>query len=139
MKIFTHQTFKIWCGYAFENTCFIHYRQIAKALGITAIFHEFSSFQFQGNDTYNGIQIDLLIDRADGIINLCEVKFATADYKLTPNYKQTLRERADTFAAISKTRKSIFTTLITTYGLHNEAEHVDVLQNVLALDDLFRD
>jgi len=50
-----------------------------------------------------------------------------------------LRERADTFAAISKTRKSIFTTLITTYGLHNEAEHVDVLQNVLTLEDLFRD
>ena len=139
LKIFTNQSFKIWCGYAFENTCFIHYRQIAKALGIAAIFHEFSSFQFQGNDIYNGLQIDLLIDRADGIINLCEVKFANANYKLTPAYKQTLRERAATFAAISKTRKSIFTTLITTYGLHNEKEHVDVLQNVLTLEDLFRE
>ncbi|MFK7979436.1 MAG: ATP-binding protein [Saprospiraceae bacterium] len=139
LKIFTNQAFKIWCGYTFENTCFIHYRQIAKALGIAAIFHEFSSFQFQGNDTYNGIQIDLLIDRADGVINLCEVKFANANYKLTPAYKQNLRERADIFAAVSKTRKSIFTTLITTYGLHNAAEHVDVLQNVLTLDDLFQD
>jgi len=139
LKIFTNHAFKIWCGYAFENTCFIHYRQIANALGIAAIFHEFSSFQFQGNDTYSGLQIDILIDRADGIINLCEVKFATANYKLTPAYKQTLRERADTFAAISKTRKSIFTTLITTYGLHNADEHVDVLQNVLTLDDLFKD
>ena len=67
------------------------------------------------------------------------MKFANANYKLTPAYKQTLRERADTFISISKTRKSIFTTLITTYGLHNANEHLDVLQNILTLDDLFED
>lgn len=137
LKLFTDPKFRVWSGYAFENTCFIHYRQIAKALGISAIFHEFSSFQFSGNETYDGIQIDLLIDRADGVINLCEIKFSNNDYKLTPNYKKQLRERADTFTAITKTRKSIFTTLITTYGLKNEQTHLDVIQNVLTLDDLF--
>jgi len=138
LKLFTSPKFRVWCGYAFENTCFIHYRQISKALGIAAIAHEFSSFQFSGNDTYNGLQIDLLIDRADSLINLCEVKFSNSDFKLSLPYKKTLRERADTFATISKTRKSIFTTLITTYGLHNAHSHLDVIQNVLTLDDLFQ-
>ena len=139
LKLFTNQKFKIWSGYAFENTCFIHYRQIAKGLGISSIFHEFSSFQFKGNDTYNGIQIDLLIDRADDIINLCEIKFSNADYKLSGNYKKSLRERASIFVEITKSRKSIFTTLITTYGLMNENNHLDIIQNVLTLNDLFEE
>ncbi len=138
LKIFTNQQFKIWSGYAFENTCFIHYRQIAKALGIQSIFHQFSSFQFSGNEQYNGIQIDLLIDRADGVINLCEMKFSNSDYNLTSAYKKQLRERAATFSAVTQSRKSIFTTLVTTFGLSNEQKHVDVVQNVLSLDDLFQ-
>ncbi len=138
LQIFTDQKFQIWCGYAFENTCFTHYGQIAKALGISSILHEFSSFRFSGNDTYKGIQVDLLIDRADGVINLCEIKFANSTYKLIPSYKQILRERADTFAAVTKSRKSILTTLVTTYGLSNQVTHLDVVQNVLTLEDLFQ-
>jgi len=138
LKLFTQQKFKIWCGYAFENTCFIHYPQLAKALGISSIFHEVSSFQFIGNETYSDIQIDLLIDRADGVINLCEMKFSNAEYKLTPTYKRTLRERADTFSALTKSRKSIFTTLVTTYGLAQKDAHIDVIQNVITLEDLFQ-
>jgi len=137
LKIFTSQKFKIWCGYAFENTCFTHSEQIIKALGISGILHEISSFQFMGNTTFSGIQVDLLIDRADGVINLCEIKFSNATFKLTPAYKNTLRERADTFVAVNKSKKAIFTTLITTYGLANAEEHLDVIQNVLTLDVLF--
>ncbi len=137
LKIFTNPEYRVWSGYAFENTCLIHQRQIAKALGIAAIFHEFSSYQFLGNDTYNGMQIDLLIDRADGVINLCEMKFANADYKLIPSYKKNLQERADTFASITKSRKSILTTLVTTYGLTNAEKHLDVIQNLITLDELF--
>ncbi len=138
LKLFSDPKFRVWCGYAFENTCFIHHRQIAKALGISTIFHEFSAFQFSGNDTYDGIQIDLLIDRADSVINLCEIKFSNSNFKLTPAYKKSLRERVDTFTAITATRKSVFTTLITTYGLNNADTHLDVIQNVLTLDDLFQ-
>jgi len=137
LQIFNNQDFRVWCGYAFENTCFTHHRQLSKALGIAAIFHEYSSFQLTSHDTYGGIQIDLLIDRADGVINLCEVKFANAEYKLTADYKNKLRERADTFAAVTQSRKSVFTTLITTWGLAKENEHLDVVQNVITLEDLF--
>jgi uncharacterized protein len=137
LQIFGSPDFRVWCGYAFENTCFTHYRQIASALGIAAILHEFSSFQFAGDETNEGIQIDLLVDRADGVINLCEVKFSNADYKLIPAYKKTLRERAATFAAVTGTRKSILNTLVTTFGLANATEHTDVVQNVVTLDDLF--
>lgn len=138
LKLFQQAEYKIWSGYAFENLCLIHQQQIAKALGIEFILHEFSSFHFTGNDTYSGIQIDLLVDRADGVINLCEMKFSQADYKLTPSYNQTLRERVDTFKAISQTKKSILTTLVTTYGLSQAQAHVDVVQQVLTLDDLFQ-
>ncbi len=137
LQLFTKPDFRVWCGYAFENTCFIHYRQIANALGVSAIFHDFSSFRFVGDNTHEGIQVDLLIDRADGVINLCEVKFSNADFKLTPAYKKTLRERADTFAAVTQSRKSVFLTLITTYGLANAHTHTDVVQNVVTLEDLF--
>ncbi len=137
LKLFTRPNFRVWCGYAFENTCLIHYLQMAKALGISSIFHEVSSFQFTGNETYSGIQIDLLIDRADGVINLCEMKFSNADYKLTPTYKKTLRERASIFSAVTKSRKSVFVTLVTTYGLAQKDTHIDVIQNVITLDDLF--
>ena len=138
LRLFNNQKYKIWCGYAFENTCFIHYRQISKGLGITSIAHEFSSFQFLGNETYSGIQVDLLIDRADGVINLCEIKFSNADYKLTPAYKKILRERVDTFTAVAASKKAIFMTLITTYGLSKEQNHTDVIQNTLTLADLFQ-
>ncbi len=137
LKLFKDPKFKVWCGYAFENTCFMHDQQIARALGIDSIFHEFSSFQFYGNETYDGIQIDLLIDRADDIINLCEVKFANSDFKLTPSYQKKLRERADTFTNIAESRKTILTTLITTYGLKNADSHIELVQNVLTLNDLF--
>lgn len=138
LKLFTQQNFRVWCGYAFENICLIHYPQMAKALGISSIFHEVSSFQFIGNETYSGIQIDLLIDRADGVINLCEMKFSNADYKLTPTYKKTLRERASIFSEVTKSRKSIFVTLVTTYGLAQKDTHIDVIQNVITLEDLFK-
>ncbi len=138
LKIFSNQTFRVWSGYAFENTCFVHHQQIANGLGITSILHEFSSFQFIGNETYAGLQIDLLIDRADGVINLCEIKFTNGTYKLTSAYKSKLRERVNTFSEITKNRKSIYLTLITTYGLNNQDSHLDVIQNVLTLDDLFK-
>lgn len=139
LKLFTDPKFRVWCGYAFENTCFIHYRQIAKALGIASIFHEFSSFQFLGDEQQKGIQIDLLIDRADGVINLCEIKFANDAYIISDDYKQKLRSRAATFSKVTATRKAIFTTFITTYGLNNAATHLDIIQNVLTLEDLFTD
>ena len=114
-----------------------HQNQISKGLGIQAIAHSFSSFYFKGNDDYRGMQIDLLIDRADGVINLCEIKFSNANYVLTNDYKRKLQQRAVDFAQISKSKKAIMTTLITTYGLDNKDLHLDTIQNVLIFDILF--
>ena len=138
LKLFSKPEYQVWCGYAFENICLIHHQQIAKALGIEYILHEFSSYLFTGNKDYTGIQIDLLIDRADGVINLCEVKFYNSEYVLTAAYKKSLRARVATFAAITNTRKSVLTTLVTTYGLINQKAHLDVVQNVVTIEDLFK-
>lgn len=138
LKLFTKPEYRVWCGYSFENICLIHHRQIAKALGIEYILHEFSSLHFVGDENYPGIQIDLLVDRADGVINLCEMKFSNAEYRLTTAYKKSLRERASIFSAVTKSSKSILTTLVTTYGLTNSKDHMDVVQNVLTMEDLFQ-
>ena len=74
----TTQSFKIWQGYAFENLCMRHYEAINAALGISGVVTEVSSFYFKGNENYEGFQIDMLIDRADLTINICEIKFHNA-------------------------------------------------------------
>ncbi len=137
LKLFKQADFKTWTGYAFENICMTHLPQIAKALRIEYILHEFSSFRFKGNESMKGIQIDLLVEREDRVINLFEIKFSNSEYRLTPEYKKKLEERSEIFAQITKTKKSIFTALITTYGLENKADQSDVVQHVLTFDDLF--
>ncbi len=137
LKLFTKPEYQVWSGYAFENICLIHQRQIAKSLGIEYIIHEFSSFLFLGNEDYSGIQIDLLVDRADDIINLCEIKFSNSEFRLTSSYKNLLQDRLSTFAAVTGTRKSVLTTLVTTYGLKQAEEHLDTIQNVVTINELF--
>ena len=84
------------------------------------------------------MQIDLLIDRHDGVINLCEIKFASQPFILDHSYKNRLIERSTEFAALSKTRKITHTTLIAPYGLAHPENHGDVIQNVVLMDDLFQ-
>ena len=137
LKLFKQSDFMAWTGYAFENICMTHLPQIAKALRIEYILHEFSSFRFVGNEENKGIQIDLLVEREDRVINLFEIKFSNKEYRLTPDYKLKLEERSEIFAKVTKTKKSIFTALITTFGLENKADQSDVVQHVLTFEDIF--
>lgn len=137
LKLFKQSDFKAWTGYAFENICMTHLHQIAKALRIEYILHEFTSFRFVGNEKLKGIQIDLLVEREDRVINLFEIKFSNKAYRLAPDYKLKLEERSETFAKVTKTKKSIFTAIITTFGLENKADQSDVVQHVITFEDLF--
>jgi len=85
-----------------------------------------------------GAQVDLVIDRADKVINLCEIKFSGAEFVIDMSYDKILRNKRDTFVTETKTRKAIHQTMITTYGLsHNE--YWGSVQSEITFDDLFAD
>lgn len=131
------QKYKSWSGYAYENICLKHITQIKKALGISGIYSMTSSFYKKGDQTEKGTQIDLLIDRNDHVINLCEIKFYNTIYSIDKAYAITLREKMRIFQESTKTKKQLFWTIITTFGLKHNINSLGLIQHVLTLDDLF--
>jgi len=109
-------TFKSWAGYTFESLCIKHLRQIKKALEIGGVYTVSSSFLKKGTDTEKGTQIDLLLDRKDGVINIFEIKFYNKEYTITKEYAAKLKNKLDVFEETTKTKKQLFLTLITTFG-----------------------
>jgi hypothetical protein len=129
-----------WAGYAFENLCLKHVPQIKQALGIAGVETDASSWRFRpaGPDE-EGAQVDLLIDRRDDIINVCEMKFADAEFVIDKKYAQDLRRKLDVFRRASGTRKSLFLTMVTTHGVKANNYSAELVQSALAADILFAD
>ena len=130
-------SYATWCGYAYENICLLHIKQVLKKLGISGILTNASSWYFKGNDELPGTQIDLLIDRKDGLINLCEVKFSANDFILTKEYAAQLRRKISVFEAVTQTKKAVVTTLITTYPAVQNTHYLEHIQSEITMDDLF--
>ena len=122
--------FNTWGGYAFEMVCLHHVRQIKKALEIGGV--QTSVYSWQSPDA----QIDLVIDRKDQTINLCEMKFSVAPFKIDKKYAANLRNKIAAFRTATETRKSIFLTMVSTYGIANNL-HASMVQKDLAMDILF--
>lgn len=130
-----------WCGYAFEQVCLHHISQIKKALGISGIIsnvHSWSCRPFtdKNGTEWKGGQIDLLIDRADDVINLCEIKYAGDKYEITADYEERLRNRQALLQNVTKTRKALYHTFITTYGVASNL-HSGIVQSEVTLEQLF--
>ena len=130
-----------WCGRAFERVCLWHTDQIKQKIGISGVLtNEYAWRHVPKNQSAEpkseGVQIDLLLDRSDGIIDLCEIKYSSDKYSITEAYHEKLNRRKAVFAEVTKTRKALHTVLITTYGLANNA-YVGDIQNEIQLDDLF--
>lgn len=131
------QPFKIWCGHAFENFCLKHVELIKKALGIPALYTEEASWVAKANKTAAGTQIDLLIDRADNAINICEIKFYNSTFEITKDYAEKLRNKVTVFQQQTKTTKAVFITFISTFGLVENAYKLSVVSNDIKIDDFF--
>ncbi|MEM6395111.1 MAG: ATP-binding protein [Bacteroidota bacterium] len=106
------QSYNIWSGYAFESLCFKHILQIKKALGISGVSTSISSFSHAGDETNPGLQIDMLIERADQAIHLCEIKFYRAEYRLNKKRIDEIQEKTDRFISLTKTSYQVIPTLI---------------------------
>ena len=136
-KLSDLSNYKSWSGYAFENICLTHIDQIRKALGISGISTTISSFIAKKKDGFPGTQIDLLIDRSDHSINLCEIKFSTTDHKVTKKEVENLMNKKRVFQYHTKTKKHIFTSIITTFGVVENSHRVNHIDQVVILEDLF--
>ncbi len=126
-----------WLGLSFEMLCLQHVAQIKRRLGISGLHCGVCSWWHQADEDYPiGAQIDLLIDRADNVVNVCEMKYARGLYALDKGTRTTLDNKIAAFRAVTKTRKSIHLTLVTANGLARTA-HAQCVQSEVTLDDLF--
>lgn len=125
-----------WCGYAFERICLSHLPWIKSKLGISGVITTASSWR--SREPSPGAQIDLVVDRADNVINLCEIKYYSEKFKLEEDFVRKLKEKQRVFEQETKTRKAIHQTLITTFGVDHNAYANDI-QSEIVLDDLFRE
>ena len=124
-----------WRGYAFENVCFNHIRQIKHALGISGISTSTSAWTKVADDE-QAAQIDLIITRADNIVNMCEIKFYSDVFPVDRKYDLLLRNRRNLIAGFIPKKMGIHSTLITTYGI-KENKYRWSFDNVIVMDDLF--
>ena len=133
---------RAWAGYAFEQVCLHHIRQIKNALGIASVQADVCSWSqsstiLPDGTRRSGAQIDLIFDRRDQTINLCEIKFSLKPFELTPLYLSQLIERRELFRQATATKKALHLTFITTYGLVRNAQY-DMIQSEVTMDDLFQ-
>jgi hypothetical protein len=133
-NIIDNAAHRAWSGYAFEQVCLAHAAQIRRKLGISGVTTYTSSWR--SKDSELDAQIDLVIERNDHIINLCEIKYAAGEFVITKSMNDNLRKKRAAFRDETRTRKTVHITMITTYGVkHNE--YWGHIQSEVTLDDLF--
>ena len=127
-----------WQGLTFELLCLMHIRQIRQALNIGGVATEVSAWfdQADKKKAVRGSQIDLIIERADRIIHLCEMKFSQGEYRITADYEEKLRNRMALFQEKTKNKMTLVHTFITTFGVAN-GKHSSLVHSEVTLDGLF--
>ena len=123
-----------WAGYAFEILALQHTNEIKKALGISGV--QTATFAWRSERSNPAAQIDLVIDRKDGIINLCEIKFSKTQFIIDKDYEENLRNKIATFQSETKTKKAVHLLMLTTFGLKKN-KYFSIAQKEVLLDDLF--
>ena len=137
--VFRYCEHRAWSGFAFERVCLQHIAQIKEALGISGVLSNVYSWRTEADED-KGIdktQIDLLIDRNDGVINLCEMKFSEQEYAITEDEEMKLRRRRGNFIEATQTKKAVHITLVTPYGLKKNS-HSSIAQNEINLRDCLK-
>ncbi len=128
-----------WCGYAFEAVCFKHVSAICRAIGIADVETHAASWRYAaetGTDD-EGAQIDLLLDRADHCINICEIKFSDKPFVITKSCAQELERKLRVFRARSRRKQTLFLTMITPHGIVPNQYSEGLVTNEVVLNDLF--
>lgn len=133
------QSWKSWTGHAFECLCFKHIESIKAEMGLAAVQTRTSKWKYvpSKKSDESGVEIDLVIDRADQCINLCEIKFYEGELIIDKEYAAKLRKKKECFERITGTRKSTFNTLITTYGAKHNDLYLAAIDQEVTMNALF--
>ncbi len=126
---------RAWSGYAFEQICQYHSNSIKKHLGISSVYTEVSTWRSKQQS--GGAQIDLIFDRNDRMINICEIKFSETKFALTKAYAEKLKHKLMTFKEETRTKKTLLLTMISTYGLKENQYAVNYVKDSLTMEALF--
>lgn len=137
LRISESPTWTSWSGYAFEAICLKHTDQIKTALGIASIYVEESVWRHVPGKGKVGAQIDLLLDRGDRCINICEMKFSNGTFTINNKYADDLEKKRDVFVDTTKTKKTMFLTMVTTYGTAKNTYYKKLIHNEVTMKDLF--
>ena len=136
-SMFNSPAMLAWSGFAFEDVCRAHIRQIKNALGIGDVTTRESSWVVPGTETERGMQIDLVIDRDDRKICLCEMKFSQGKFSVGRDYAEKIQERIRRTMEFTDNAKPVISVLITTYGIERN-DYSGKFQKVVTMEDLFR-
>ena len=138
VRLSTTPAYRAWTGYAFENVALRNVELIAEALGISGIDYLPCSFVAKAKEDLKGIQIDLLLDRADRITTLVEAKFTEEPFELTNAYVATLRERRSLFRQHTGSRKPVSLVLLSAFEVRKAKRGAGIVDRVLDLEALLR-
>jgi predicted AAA+ superfamily ATPase len=133
-------SYNSWSGFSFESVCHKHTVQIKQALGIGGVLTEESNWRYQPERGrgQSGTQIDLLLDRQDRCINICEMKFAGDEFVIDKKYASELDNKINIFRRETGTRKTLFLTMITTYGVKRNDYYTGRVLAEVVMEDLFK-
>lgn len=138
IKLSAAPSWRSWSGTAFESVCLKHTREIKVALGISGVLTEESAWRYVPGKGKPGAQIDLLLDRQDFCISICEMKFSTTEFTIDKAYAAELESKRNVFKDKTKTPKTLFIVMITTFGTKDNSYKIGLVQNEIILDDLFK-
>ena len=123
-----------WLGLSFERLCMTHVTQIKQAMRLDRIATKV--YSWRSKSAKPKAQIDMILERADGIINLFEMKYSEAEYSMDKEEKEKLRARMEKFRQETGVKEALWPTLVTTYGL-TQGIHSDTFVATLTMNDLF--
>ena len=126
--------FMNWRGHAFEVLCMYHIPEIKKALGISGV--RTNEYAWQSSKKKNGAQIDMVIERDDGITDICEEKYTDSAFSIDAKYEESLLRKMDLFRKETGTKNALKLVMITADEIAGTA-HTEHVSRNLILDDLF--
>jgi hypothetical protein len=132
----TSTSHNTWKGHAFERVCLQHVPQIKAALGISGVQTNVCSWYVRGSKEQRGAQIDLVIQRADGFTDICEMKHSVSTFSIENDYAKELQNKLDAYRDLSKDRRTLHLVMVTTNGVaHNN--YYNMVQKEIIMDELF--
>ena len=139
MQKYATPAWRVWAGLAFEAVCRKHTGEIRHALSIGGVAATEATWHYRPrSEDGNGAQIDLLFDRADRCVTLCEMKFTDGPYRITKAYAEDLRRKMTVFKRHTRSRKSLFLVMVTAEGLIPNKYSDELVSAVVTTEDLFR-